>query len=138
MVSLFNGISTLCRLFNAKGRFCVLDVTIKDKVFRLIGIYGPCATSELPDFFQHINPFKTSSKQIILVVDWKAVLDPNLDRGKTNRATNNSDAKYFGEFVAKFDLINKFRERHTTKLELTWTSRNVSAQLYSYLYRVLG
>ena len=32
-------------LSDPAGRLCVLDVTIKDKAFRLIGVYGPNATS---------------------------------------------------------------------------------------------
>ncbi len=35
-------------LSDPAGRLCVLDVTIKDKAFRLIGVY---ANSELPVFF---------------------------------------------------------------------------------------
>ena len=33
------------------GRFCVLDVAIKDKVFHFIRVYGSNVW-ELPDFFQ--------------------------------------------------------------------------------------
>ena len=39
------------------GRLYVLDVTIKDKALRLIGVYGPNATSELPAFFRRIEPY---------------------------------------------------------------------------------
>ncbi len=35
-------------LSDPAGRLCVVDVTINDKAFRLIGVYGPNATSELP------------------------------------------------------------------------------------------
>ena len=124
-------------LSDPAGRLCVLDVTIKDKAFRLIGVYGPNATSELPAFFRRIEPYVVPSKRVILVGDWNAVLDPNLDRGATSTDTNSLDARYFREFVQKFDLVDKFRERHPNKIVWTWTGRGASAQLYSYLDRVL-
>ena len=34
-------------LSDPAGRLCILDVTIKDKAFRLIGVYGSNVTSEL-------------------------------------------------------------------------------------------
>ena len=124
-------------LSDPAGRLCVLDVTIKDKAFRLIGVYGPNVTSELPPFFRRIEPYIVPSKRVILVGDWNAVLDPNLDRGATSAGTNSLDARYFSEFVQKFDLVDKFRERHPNKIVWTWTGRGASAQLYSYLDRVL-
>ena len=80
-------------------RLCVLDVTIKDKAFRLIGVYGPNAGSELPAFFWCIGPYVIPPKRVILKGDWKAVLNPNLDRGATSAGTNTLDVRYFREFV---------------------------------------
>ena len=47
------------------------------------------------------------------------------------------DARYFRDFVQRLDLVDKFRERHPNKIVWTWTGRGASAQLYSYLDRVL-
>ena len=124
-------------LSDLAGRLCVLDLTIKDKAFRLIGVYGPNVTSELPAFFRRIEPYVVPSKQVILVGDWNAVLDPNLDRGAISAGTNTLDAWYFRDFVQRLDLVDKFRERHPNKKAWTWTGRGASAQLYSYLDRVL-
>ena len=44
-------------LSDPAGRLCILDVTIKDKAFRLNGVYGPNAISELPAFFWCIEPY---------------------------------------------------------------------------------
>ena len=86
-------------LSDLAGRLCVLDITIKDKAFWLIGVYGPNVTSELPAFFRRIGPYVISSKRVILVGDWNAVLDPNLDRGAISTGTNSLDARYFCDFV---------------------------------------
>ena len=123
--------------FQIRRADCVLDVTIKDKAFRLIGVYGPNVTSELPAFSRRIEPYVVPSKRVILVGDWNAVLDPNLVPALVAPLSNSLDARYFREFVQKFDLVDKFRERHPNKLVWTWTGRGASAQLYSYLDRVL-
>ena len=113
-------------LLDLAGRLCVLDVTIKDKAFQLIGVYGHNATSELPAFFRRIQLYVVPSKQVILVGDWNAFLDPNLDRGAISAGTNTLDARYFRDFVQQFDLIDKFRERHPNKIAWTWTGRGVA------------
>ena len=124
-------------LSDLTGRLCVLDITIKDKVFRLIGVYGPnVPVSSLP-CFQRIEPYVVPSKQVILVGDWNAVLDPNLDREAISVGTNTLDARHFRDFVQRLDLVDKFHERYPNKIAWTWTSRGASAQLYSYLDRVL-
>ena len=97
-------------LWDPAGRLCVLDVTLKDKAFQLIGIYGPNATSELPVLFRRIEPYVIPSKQVILVGDWKAVLDPNLDRGASSTGTNTLDARYFREFVERLDFVDISRK----------------------------
>ena len=121
-------------LSDPAGKLCVLDVTIKGKAFRLIGVYGPNATSELPAFFWCIELYVIPSKRVILVGDWNAVLDPNLERGAISAGTNTLDARHFRKFVEQFDLIDKFHERHPNKNAWTWTGRGASAHLYSYLY----
>ena len=133
------GLSASCSLVfsDPEGRLCVLDATIKGRAFRFIGVYGPNANSELPDFFRRIEPFMTSSRRLVLAGDWNAVLDPKIDRGGARRDTNNLDAKLFRNFVERFDLADKFREEHPNKVEWTWTGRGASGQLSSYLDRVL-
>ena len=61
--------------------------------------------------------------------------DPNLDRGRTSRATNHLDSKYFGEAVARFDFVDKFPERHPIKFECIWIGRSTLGQFRSYLDR---
>ena len=86
-------------LSHPADRLCVLDITIKNKTFRLFGVYGPNATSELLAFFRRIEPYVIPSKRVILVGDWNAVLDPNLDSGAIRAGTNTLDARHFLEFV---------------------------------------
>ena len=102
-----------------------------------MGFMDPTLLVSSLRFFRRIEPYVSPSKRVILVRDWNAVLDPNLDRGAISSGTNTLDARYFREFVQRLDLADKFRERHPNKLVWTWTGRGASAQLYSYLDRVL-
>ena len=65
---------------------------------------------------RRIDPYVTSSRRIILVGYWNAVFDPKLDRGVARQ--DNLDMKYLDEFVAEFDLVDKFCERHPNKIDL--------------------
>ena len=124
-----------------EGRLCVLDVTIKGRAFRLIGVYAPNSQVELAAFFRRIEQFMGTSRTVILAGDWNAVLDPDLDRfGLPTRGTNRDrDAVLFREFVDKFDLIDKFRNEKPRDLVWTWTGRRGSGpmQLSSYIDRFL-
>ena len=79
----------------------------------------------------------TPSKRVILVGDWNAVLDPNLDRGAISAGTNTLDSRHFRKFVKRLNLVDKFRERDPNKIAWTWAGRGASAQFYSYLDQVL-
>ena len=46
--------------------------------------------------------------------DRNVILDSNIDREGVSRAINNTEAKYFCEFVKRLDLVDKFRVRHST------------------------
>ena len=64
-------------LSDPASRLCILDVTTKDKAFRLLWLYGSDAVRELPTLFRRIEPYMTSSRRVILVSHWNVVLDPN-------------------------------------------------------------
>lgn len=66
-----------------EGRLCVVDATIKDQAFCLIGVYASNDSREWAAFLQQIDPFLTTSHQVILAGDWNAVLDLNIDRTRT-------------------------------------------------------
>lgn len=46
-------------------RLCMLDVNIKEKVFRVIGVYAPNDYRKCEAAFQQINQFLISSKQVV-------------------------------------------------------------------------
>ena len=121
------------------GRICVVDITIKEDTFRLIGVYAPNCQAERISFFQRIDPFVTSSKRVVLAGDWNAVLDPSIDReGNRGPNTNNLDVIPFRDLIDRVDLVDKFRNEHPNKIVWTWTNRGSSnVQHSSYIDRVL-
>ena len=104
--------------------------------FGWLGFMGPMLPGSSLPFFRRIEPYVVPSKRVILVGDWNAVLDLNLDRGAISAGTNSLNARHYRDFV-RLDLVDNFRERHPNKIAWTWTGRGASAQLYSYLNRVL-
>ena len=84
-----------------------------------------------------IEQYATSSRRVILVGDWNAVLDPSLDHGSSSSDANTLDAWHFCRFVERLDLVDKLCGKHPNKFERTWTGRGASVQYYSSLDRVL-
>lgn len=70
------------------SRLCVLDVTIKDNAFLLRGIPAPKDHAEREPFFWRIDRFVIPSKRVVLLRDWSAVLDPDLDRRGARKGTS--------------------------------------------------
>ena len=103
-------------LSDLAGRLCVLDITLKDKTWRLIGVYEPNANCELPNFFRHIEPYMIPSRQAILVGDWNVILDPNLDQEVTSSATNTLDPRHFHE-VCQLSGSGRQISQNTSKIK---------------------
>ena len=76
------------------------------------------------------------SKRTVLVGDWNAILDPNIDRaglGASESAT--CDSSQF-DFLTEFDLIDRYRLDHPGREMWTWIENSPSGQIRSYLDRV--
>lgn len=76
-------------------RYCLLDLTIKDKAFRLVGVYAPNKHAERTDLFWRIEPFlmKFRRGRIVLAGYWNDVPDPDIDRIRVRSGINNLDLK---------------------------------------------
>ena len=85
---------TACSLVivDSVGWLCTLDVTIKEKEFRFIGVYMTNIKSEFPDFFQLIDLFVTSPRQVILLSDSNAVPYHNIGHEVGRKDTNTNQA----------------------------------------------
>ena len=61
------------------GNLLILDITLKNKTFSLINIYGP--NKDTPTFFEEIRKYMSESvhESAILMGDYNLVLDPEID-----------------------------------------------------------
>lgn len=78
--------------------------TLQNKAFRLIRVYAPNISTELPGLFQQIELFLTISRWVILAGGLNAVLDLNIDRTRERSGINNRDVKLFRYFIGKYGV----------------------------------
>lgn len=102
----------------------MLDVIIKDKVLRIIGVYAHNEHVDRPDLLRRIDAFLTTSDWVVLAGDRKAVLDSDIDLIGARLVTNNRDVKRFRNFVDKFNHVSKYRNEHPHPREVVWTWTN--------------
>ena len=88
-----------------------LDVAAAADAFRVVAVY----ISERRSFFRWLEAFLGDSKRIVLVDDWNAILDPKIDL--TRRGTSGLDRceSSLVDFMAHFDLVDRFRVDHLVK-----------------------
>ena len=119
------------------GRLVVADVAVKSFKFRLVAVYVSKIAAERVSFFRRLAPFLDDTKQLVLMGDWNAILDPKLDKvGRGTRRAGRCDSSLVG-FVTHHDLVDRFRLDHPWREMWTWLDSSPSAKLGSYLDRVL-
>ena len=67
-------------------RLVVADVAVKSFKFRLVAVYASNIAAERVSFFRRLAPFLDYTKRLVLMGDWNAILDPNID--KVGRGVN--------------------------------------------------
>ena len=63
-----------------RSQLVVADVAVKTFEFRVVAVYVPNSAGERRSFFRRLGLFLDDSKRTVLVGDWNAILDPNIDR----------------------------------------------------------
>ena len=58
------------------GRLFVVNVAVKSVEFQVTAIYALNIAEERLSFFRRLAPFLDDPKQLVLVGDWNAILDP--------------------------------------------------------------
>ena len=77
--------------------------------------------------FRRLGSFLDASKRTVLVGDWNAILDPNIDRaGRGASRSGRCDSSMFN-FLTEFDLIDRYRLDHLGGGEMwTWIGSSPS------------
>lgn len=63
--------------------------------------------------------FLTTSRTLVIASDWNGVLDPGIDRIGARSGTKIRDVKTLQDFIDKFGLLDKYRNKHIR--EAVWT-----------------
>ena len=112
-------------------------VAVKTLEFRIAVVYAPNIAGERRLFFRRLGSFLDASKRAVLVGDWNAILDPNVNRaGRGASGSARCDSSLF-DFLTEFDLIDRYRLDHSGREMWTCIGNSPSGQIRSYLDRVL-
>ena len=108
------------------------DVAMKTFEFRIAAIHALNAAGE-----RRLGSFLDASKWTVLVGDWKAILDPKIDKaGQSASGSGRCDSSLVN-FLAEFDLIDRYHLDHPGRKIKTWIGSSPCGQVRSYLDRVL-
>ena len=95
-----------------EGRLVVADIAIKTFEFRVVAVYAPNTGGERRSFYRWLEPFQDDSKWLVLMGNWNAIFDPKVDKGGWGARGLESCESSLTDFLAKFDLIDRFRLDH--------------------------
>ena len=118
-------------------RLVVADVAVKSSEFQVVAVYAPSCIGERRSLFRRLGPFLDDPKQLVLVGDWNAILDPNIDKGRRGANGSGRCESCLIDMLAEFDWVDRFRLDHPGREMWTWLSDSPTGQVWSYLDRVL-
>ena len=116
-----------------EGWLVVVDIAVKTFEFRVVAVYAPNTVGERRSFFRQLEPFLDYLKWLVLMGDWNAILDPKVDKGGRGASGLGTCESSLINFLAEFDLINRFRLDHSGKEIWTWIGNLPSGQVWTYL-----
>ena len=119
------------------GLLVVADGAVKSYKFCLVAVYASNIAAARVPFFLRLVPFLDDTKQIVLMGDWNAILDPKIDKvGRGASRSGRCESCLVG-LMTRHDLVDRFRQDHPGREMWTWLDRSPSAKVASYLDRVL-
>ena len=120
------------------GRLLVADVAVKTFEFRIAAVHVPNSAAERRSFLRRLGSLLDASRRTVLVGDWNAILDPDIDRaGRGNSSLARCDSG-LSDFLTEFDLVDRYRLDHPEREMWTRIGSSPSGHVQSYLDRVLA
>ena len=99
------------------GRLVEADVAIKSFKFRVVAVYAPNIVVERTSFFRGLAPLLDDSKRLVLMGNWNAILDPKIDKVRRGASRLGRYERSLIDFMARHDLVDRFRLNHPTWTE---------------------
>ena len=113
------------------------DVVMKAFEFRIAAVYVPNTAAERCPFLRQLGSFLDALRRTVLMGDWNAILDPNIDRVSRGASRLVRCDSGLSDFLTVFDLINRYRLDHPEREMWTWIGSLPSGRVRYYLNRVL-
>ena len=111
-------------ILDDEGRSVVLDMSIQEKRFSLVGLYGP--NQDDPRFFDDIKQklIDIGNQDMIMTGDWNVVLDYKMDCLNYTHKNNQKANEAIHELMTFFDLEDVWRSQHPKKRVYSWFGPN--------------
>ena len=90
------------------GRLLVADVAVKTFEFRIAAVHVPNSAAER----RRLGSSVDSSKRTVLMGDWNAIIDPDIDRASRGASRLARCDSGLSDFLTEFDLVDRFRLDH--------------------------
>ena len=119
------------------GWLVVADIAIKSFEFQVVTVYMPNCPSERHSFFQQLGLFLDNPKQLVLVDNWNAILDPKIDKARWDTIGLDRYESSLINLLAEHDLVDRFHLDYPGKEMWTGIHSFPSVQDWSDLDRVL-
>ena len=105
-------------------RYILLDLSIQEKRFTLVCLYG--LNSDDPDFFStlHADLEMFENNSIITVGGWNVVRNPELDTFGYRTLVNPGAKEAIDLMCSDLNLIDVWRTRNENKSRYTWRRKN--------------
>ena len=116
-----------------RGQLVAANVAVKSFQFRLVAVYEPNITARGVFLFRWLAPFLDDTKQLVLMGDWNAILDPKIDKvGWGASRLGRCESSLVG-LMTSHDLVDRFHLDHPGWEMWTWLDSLPSAKVGSYL-----
>ena len=91
------------------GQLLVADVAVKTFEFRRAVVHAPNMAAERRSFLRRLGSFLDASKRTVLVGDWNAILDPNIDRAGRGASRLARCDSSLSDFLTEFDFVDIYQ-----------------------------
>ena len=101
-----------------------VNLVLADIEFGVVAVYAPNIVADRVSFYHRLAPFLSDTKRLVLVDNWNTILDPKIDWVGV-RGSGRCESSLI-DFMARHDLVYRFRLDHPGREMWTWLDRSPS------------
>ena len=111
----------------------VADVAVKSLKFWVAAVYVPNTIVKRHSFFKRLGPFLDDSKRLVLMSDWNAILDPNINKIGRDASVSDMCESSLIDLLTEHDLVERLHLDNLRRDMWTWLNSSPFDQIRSYL-----